>query len=262
MPPLRFHHWGELADHRRTAVDERAEVGLLSRDIVIQGAPTATRRNLGGHIMIMAGSIGRIEGTELRFMGQMGRLGRYPFHWHLTGHAPIDYLRFSSVWNSFHRGGGDPPAPTASRCAATSPPTSGRTPSSSARTATRPATSSRTTSALLTKRAAGRDVRPRADGSSGAGGAAAQDEWRPGTFWVNNPRNTVRRNRAAGGLDAIGFFYDRDHGRAGAGDLGPWTSPATSPHSVRVVVAAGEPTPSTRPVARPAGAHGRAPGRR
>ncbi len=243
MPPLRFHHWGELQTIAGQTVDERAEVGLLSRDIVIQGAPDGYARNLGGHIMIMAGSIGRIEGAELRFMGQMGRLGRYPFHWHLTGHAPIDYLRFSSVWNSFHRGvvihqttgvevRGNVAANVWSHTFVV-----GEDGNETGNVV-------EDNLGLLTKRVPEAMFVRAPLGAPGAAGAAAQDEWRPGTFWVNNPRNTVRRNRAAGGLDAIGFFYDRDHGRAGAGDLAATDFADNVAHSYASSSAAGEPTPS------------------
>jgi len=98
-----------------TDLDERAEVGLLTHNIVIQGSSDSvdaegnavplTVKNLtpnsnkisfstlqgstaqiigyGGHTMIMGdGSIGVMQGVELFHMGQNGITARYPIHWH------------------------------------------------------------------------------------------------------------------------------------------------------------------------------------
>lgn len=68
-----------------TVLDERAEVANLTRNIVIQGPDDAAWRQqrFGAHVMAMGtGSRVQLEGVEMRRMGQRGRLGRYPIHWH------------------------------------------------------------------------------------------------------------------------------------------------------------------------------------
>lgn len=63
--------------------------------------------------MIMGqGSVGRAEGVELRRVGQRGRLGRYPWHWHrlsyddasFLGDASGQYFRRSAIHGSANRG--------------------------------------------------------------------------------------------------------------------------------------------------------------
>ena len=74
--PLAFDHYGELQSYAKGRIlDERAEVGLLSRNIVIQGDESTKTSYFGGHVMIMEGAVARIEGVELRDVGQ-ARLGR------------------------------------------------------------------------------------------------------------------------------------------------------------------------------------------
>jgi len=98
-----------------TVLDERAEVGMLTRNIVIQAPEDALWQNLGfgAHVMIMSeGGTAHVDGVEFRRGGQRGRLGRYPFHWHmLSYHDTIfdgdtvgQYLRNSTVNQSANRG--------------------------------------------------------------------------------------------------------------------------------------------------------------
>src|SRR5690606_39794916 len=64
--PLEWMHFGEIT----YGVDERGEVGLLTRNIVIQASDDAEESWFGGHIMAMAGSTMTISGIELYRMGQ------------------------------------------------------------------------------------------------------------------------------------------------------------------------------------------------
>ncbi len=96
-------------------LDERAEVGNLTRNIVIQGADDALWQNddFGAHVMIMMlTSQAHIDGVEFRRVGQAGRLGRYPFHWHRLsyndagyelGDAEGHYIRNSSIHDTRNR---------------------------------------------------------------------------------------------------------------------------------------------------------------
>lgn len=108
----------------------QAEVGLLTRNIRVQGAPedsepidpdpgTCTDRShfgrtnapcpntdttgFGGHIIVHSGGKGYVEGVELYRMGQTNVMGRYPFHWHLLGSCPDCYFSGNSVHRSYYR---------------------------------------------------------------------------------------------------------------------------------------------------------------
>jgi cell migration-inducing and hyaluronan-binding protein len=100
--PLLYSHYGQLQTYAGTTVDERAEVGLLTRNIVIQGDSLSSAGGFGGHLMGMGGTL-RVEGVELHFMGQKSKLARYPMHWHMMGPVDGQYFMNSSVWKSFNR---------------------------------------------------------------------------------------------------------------------------------------------------------------
>jgi cell surface hyaluronidase len=100
--PLRYEHFGQVVTVHGTPVDERAEVGLLTRNITIQG-DTGGVPGYGGHIIVLAGAIAHVEGVELFQMGQRGKLARYPMHWHMAGDVTGQYFRNSSVWRTFNR---------------------------------------------------------------------------------------------------------------------------------------------------------------
>jgi cell migration-inducing and hyaluronan-binding protein len=100
--PLRYTHWGTMQSIGGASVDERAEVGLLSRNIVVRGDERSDANGFGGHIIMMGGT-SRIEGIELTRVGQRGKLARYPIHWHMMGNAPGQYARANSIWHSFSR---------------------------------------------------------------------------------------------------------------------------------------------------------------
>lgn len=85
-------------------VDTRAEVGLLSRNITIQGDEYSEINGFGGHIMIMNNAIGNASNVELFRMGQKSKLGRYPWHWHLLGQGGEgQFFTNSSVHRSYNR---------------------------------------------------------------------------------------------------------------------------------------------------------------
>ncbi|XP_045437570.1 cell migration-inducing and hyaluronan-binding protein isoform X2 [Pipistrellus kuhlii] len=115
----RFLHIGEEID----GVDMRAEVGLLSRNLVIEGEmeaacyPYASHLcsffdfdTFGGHIKFARGfAAAHLEGVELRHMGQQ-LVGQYPIHFHLAGdldarggYDPPTYVRELSIHHTFSR---------------------------------------------------------------------------------------------------------------------------------------------------------------
>jgi cell migration-inducing and hyaluronan-binding protein len=101
--PLAWRHWGTVQTIAGAAVDERAEVALLSRIVVVRGDEASETTLMGGHLIAMNGATLRLDGVELFRMGQRGRLARYPVHWHMMGSAAGQYVKRSSVRRSYHR---------------------------------------------------------------------------------------------------------------------------------------------------------------
>src|SRR5690606_22271947 len=98
--PLEYMHFGEIT----FGVDERGEVGLLTRNIKIQASEDADETYFGGHIMAMVTSRMYVEGVELQRMGQHMELARYPIHWHLVGDAGAgQYIKNAAIHNTFNR---------------------------------------------------------------------------------------------------------------------------------------------------------------
>jgi hypothetical protein len=98
--PLQYMHFGEITFD----VDERGEVGLLTRNIKVQASEDAAETYFGGHIMAMVTSKMYVEGVELNRMGQHMELARYPMHWHLVGEAGKgQYVRNAAIHNTFNR---------------------------------------------------------------------------------------------------------------------------------------------------------------
>ena len=107
-----------VVDGTPTILDERAEVGNLTRNIVIQSPDDALWQNdkFGCHVMVMRNGntqgVAHIDGIEIKRGGQNGQLGRYPFHWHMLSYAGINtladatgqYFKNSSVNESVNRG--------------------------------------------------------------------------------------------------------------------------------------------------------------
>ncbi|WP_086929657.1 carbohydrate-binding protein [Agarilytica rhodophyticola] len=122
--PLNYRHYGERETYgtgaKTRTIEMRAEVAVLNRNVKIQGLASqdtdvnfgdranfkaGLSQGVGGNIMIM-GTAGQItlDSVQLDKMGQTGRLGRYPMHWHLAGNRQGDMLRGVSITNSNNRG--------------------------------------------------------------------------------------------------------------------------------------------------------------
>jgi G8 domain len=98
-----------------TVLDQRAAVGNLSRNIVIQSADDDAWRNngFGVHLMFMGlNSKVVLDGVEIHRAGQAGITGRYPIHWHrlsysdagvALGDAVGHVVQNSTVWESANR---------------------------------------------------------------------------------------------------------------------------------------------------------------
>ena len=186
--PLEFSHYGELQTIAGVTVDERAEVGLLTRNVTVRGDSATSQDGFGGHIMGMGGTL-RVSGVTLRFMGQKSLLARYPMHWHMMGAVDGQYFTGSSVWGSFNR------------CVTVHG-------SDNARVEGNVCHDHLGHGYFLED---GAETGNLIAGNLGLGtrttdvGALATDS-RAATFWITNPDNTVRGNAAAGS-EAFGFWY-------------------------------------------------------
>jgi cell migration-inducing and hyaluronan-binding protein len=96
---LDYMHFGEIT----FGVDERGEVGLLTRNVRIQASADAETSYFGGHVMAMPASKMFVEGVEFNRMGQYMHLARYPIHWHLNGDATGQYVRNSAIHDTYSR---------------------------------------------------------------------------------------------------------------------------------------------------------------
>src|SRR4026209_2836184 len=96
---LDYMHFGKITFD----VDERGEVGLLTRNIRSQASADAEQSFYGGHVMAMGTSKMVVEGVGFKRMGQNLTLARYPIHWHLIGDAKRQYIRSAAIHDTFNR---------------------------------------------------------------------------------------------------------------------------------------------------------------
>jgi hypothetical protein len=96
---LDYMHFGRIT----YGVDERGEVGMLTRNILIQASPDAEKTLFGGHVMAMVTSKMYVSGVEFNRMGQNMHLARYPIHWHLVGDGKGQYIQNSSIHDTYSR---------------------------------------------------------------------------------------------------------------------------------------------------------------
>nr|XP_010954142.1 fibrocystin-L isoform X1 [Camelus bactrianus] len=226
--PLSYTHLGitvTLPDG--TPFEARAEIGILTRNILIRGSDNVEWNNkipacpdgfdtgefatqtclqgkfgeeigsdqFGGCIMFHApvpGAnlvTGRLEHVEIFHAGQAFRLGRYPIHWHLLGDLQFkSYVRGCAIHQTYNR-----------------------------------AVTIHNTHHLLVERNIIYDIRGGAffieDGIEHGNilqynlavfvqqsTSLLNDDVTPAAFWVTNPNNTIRHNAAAGGTH-FGFWY-------------------------------------------------------
>uniref|UniRef100_A0A3Q3K5H6 Polycystic kidney and hepatic disease 1 (autosomal recessive)-like 1 n=1 Tax=Monopterus albus TaxID=43700 RepID=A0A3Q3K5H6_MONAL len=229
--PLLYTHLGltiTLPDG--TWFEGRAEVGLLTRNVVVQGSQQvewsdqikacpdgfntgefatqtcfqgrfgeeAGSDQFGGCIMFHAPrpnqnlAVGRLEYVEVFHAGQAFRLGRYPIHWHLMGDINYQsYVRGCAIHQTYNR-----------------------------------AVTIHNTHRMLVERNVIYDIMGSAffieDGVETQNilqynlavfvkqsTSLLNDDVTPAAFWVSNPNNIIRHNAAAGGTH-FGFWYHMD----------------------------------------------------
>ncbi|MGL4609719.1 MAG: G8 domain-containing protein [Trueperaceae bacterium] len=191
--PLKFMHWGTTETFNGKVVDQRAEVGLLTRNITVQSAADtlATNEGFGGHIMVMDGEA-YVDGVSLKNMGQTGIMGRYPIHWHLMADkSQGQYIQNSSIVDSF------------SRCVTVHG-------SNGVTVKNNVAANTLGHCFFLEDGAEFDNV---LEGNLGLGIKIPAEDKRllptdasPAVYWITNPQNTLRNNVAAGS-QGFGFWY-------------------------------------------------------
>jgi len=117
VDPLKFGHLGQTFQlDGGKSVDFRANVAILSRNVVLQGNAMSELDKHGMHIMLHSRThesiadrsngeslIARIENIEVRYAGQFGRMGRYPIHFHMIGAVRNSYVRRNSIHHTYNR---------------------------------------------------------------------------------------------------------------------------------------------------------------
>eukprot|EP00007_Cunea_sp_BSH-02190019_P009900 CAMPEP_0174228976 /NCGR_PEP_ID=MMETSP0417-20130205/58_1 /TAXON_ID=242541 /ORGANISM="Mayorella sp, Strain BSH-02190019" /LENGTH=3668 /DNA_ID=CAMNT_0015306471 /DNA_START=321 /DNA_END=11327 /DNA_ORIENTATION=- len=191
--PLQYAHHGETETHGGLELNLRAEVGLLSRNVVVRGDDSSAAAQFGGQIMLHSegddSSVGRLSYVEARDMGQAFKLGRYPVHFHMIGAVHQSYVRGCAIHRTYNR-----------------------------------AVTIHGVRHLRVERNVVYDNMGHAyfieDGAEtdnvldGNLGLVTRESFSllntdatPATFWITNPNN-IFRNNAAAGSDKYGYWYD------------------------------------------------------
>ncbi len=201
--PLKYPHWGQTHEYKNGAktfvLDERGEVGLVNRNIVIRGDEGSATSGFGGHVMVMMGASMKIADVELYHMGQKHLRGRYPLHWHLAGDVAGQYIKNSSVHHTFNRcitiHGTDNALVKSNLCY------DNLGHAFFIEDGVEQGNVLEDNLGLVTRRPAEADALLPSDRAN-----RGADALGPSTFWISNPNNTVRKNAAAGS-DGSGYWY-------------------------------------------------------
>jgi len=201
---IKFSHYGEEYE----TINMRAEVGLLTRNVLIHGEMGETCQdvgtpacdevdfdNYGGHTKAVEGFKSyNIEGAELTHMGQMSILGRYPIHYHMCKDTDSEGVNPVVQGNSIHH--------CFSRCV-TIHGTHG------VHVKNNVAHDTYGHCFFLEDGGEKRNVFEGNLGLTTRKGYLTQSDTEPTTFWLTSPLVTVNNNHAAGsdGDMGVGFWY-------------------------------------------------------
>jgi len=105
---LKYKHYAGVQSFGGDTIEMRAEVGLLTRNVVIQGDSTSEQNQYGVHIMAFSpdgndSSVTRVSYTEIRQSGQAFNLGRYSLHAHLIGDVHKSYIVGNAIHHTYNR---------------------------------------------------------------------------------------------------------------------------------------------------------------
>jgi hypothetical protein len=106
--PLLYKHYAGVDTFGTETLTVRAEVGLLTRNVVYRGDPeTSPTNQYGAQIMMHTHTdtppVGKISYIECYYVGQAFQVGRYPIHFHLAGIVYDSYIIGNSVHDTFNR---------------------------------------------------------------------------------------------------------------------------------------------------------------
>ena len=106
---FKYKHYAGVEQYGTDTLTMRAEVCLMSRNIIFRGDPETTpTTQFGAHIMLSSPgdetTIGRIENLQLNDVGQAFLVGKYPIHFHMIGRVNKSYIRNNAVMRSYNRG--------------------------------------------------------------------------------------------------------------------------------------------------------------
>ena len=211
--PLNQFHYSEIETYGTHDFPMQAEVALLTRNIVFQGSTDDVDDldKYGAHLMLhMQGAIGRISYTEFTNVGQGFIIGRYPMHFHRIDDASESFCIGNAVHQSWAR-----------------------------------IVAIHDTHFLTVQKNVGYRVYGHnyfiEDGIETNNllednlGISTIQIWTlintdvtAATFWITNPNNIVRRNRAAGG-DWFGFWYQLENRVTG-----PSSNPEICPDGIEM----------------------------
>ncbi|WP_244509634.1 G8 domain-containing protein [Haloferax larsenii] len=225
-------HFGELQEVEGRTVDMRAEVGLLTRNVVMRGSnevsnpggdgtyenPTKGDTSLeyetgfGAHgIFAKDPKRVQIEGMEIYHAGQTGHKARYPLHFHHANEQPDSYISNNSVHDSYQRGYNSHGTGSVTYERNVGYDINGHCFLVEEGLEAEQNNVFRENLVVFNRRVR-RGDRPFGGRASASGDTNEQNDFRPAAFWISNPNNVLEGNHAAGGYLANGFFYD---GRGG-----------------------------------------------
>lgn len=82
----------------------RAEVALLSRNVLVTASPDPANPLHGGHLIVMHTNVQQhLEGVQFLGFGQQGNLGRYPIHLHLCDNVSGSVIKSNAIIQSNQR---------------------------------------------------------------------------------------------------------------------------------------------------------------
>jgi hypothetical protein len=200
---LSYSHWGTIETVGGKPLDMRAEVGLLTRNIKVQGSADSESSQYGAHTMILGDTTARVSGVEFYRSGQLGLKGRYAWHWHEADDGTGEYFKNSSVHNSFQRGivVHDTNNVTIESNVVYNVTSHAYVFSEDGGEVNNKFIDNL---GVLVKKPDAKDFVFPVDQHF----TSSQAEHRPSVFWGRNYYNTLIGNHAAGTIDGIGFFFD------------------------------------------------------
>lgn len=105
--PFSFRHYSAVETYGDKKFPMRAEVGLLTRNIRMQGDESSDETEYGSHLMLHGkeneGLVGKLSYAEFTKCGQPRVVGRYCTHFHMAGDMSKGFVRGIAVHHSFAR---------------------------------------------------------------------------------------------------------------------------------------------------------------